>query len=433
MTPVAARSPTARLDGLKRFAAVLAISFVVGYALLATNRATNVETNARNAAQEEAILRSADRSLIGLRNYLKTCRICAFKTEALAQIAKLEFEEVARSEELSYRAAGGSLDRLRTYAETCIVCAFKKDAVSEIQRLEREQMREREASKYRAARGNLDRLKDYVANCVVCAFKSDANIEIANIERTMLARQEETEYRAARANLQLLRAYVRDCRVCDFVTAARSEIASLEEPKVEFEIVNNTSDTINVAFYDGSNREPIDPADGRLYIQYGGRKQTYSVSCTPGQNVCYSAVVQGSALNAYWGLGFRGKQSCVGCCLLCQGGSAIKTLNLSDARRPPPTITWQITDNTSVQLSIAFYSQNRFQLGWPGWNQNWSVTLRESKFTLNCQAGEKICYGAWTTNNIDGTYWGVGPYNKYGCTNCCAVCDGGTHLRSLSD
>jgi hypothetical protein len=129
----------------------------------------------------------------------------------------------------------------------------------------------------------------------------------------------------------------------------------------------------------------------------------------------------------------NGKQSCAGCCNICQSGSLTKTLNVSDARRPQPTITFNIVDNTSVMLSIAFYSQNRFQTGWPGWDRSWTVVNHENTYTLSCQAGERICFGAWPVGDVNSSYWGVGPRNQYPCKNCCYVCDGGTYTKSLTD
>ena len=136
----------------------------------------------------------------------------------------------------------------------------------------------------------------------------------------------------------------------------------------------------------------------------------------------------------FWGAGRDGKQPCTGCCLACPAtGSLVKTLNYSDSRRPNPTITWKITDNTTKPLSVTLFSKTRFQFGWPAWDRNWSTKGGENVYTVNCMEGEQICFGAWITNNIQGPYWGVGPYAKFGCTNCCGVCDGGTYSASLGD
>jgi serine/threonine protein kinase len=207
-----------------------------------------------------------------------------------------------------------------------------------------------------------------------------------------------------------------------------------KSPTVEFKIVNNTSGTVNVSFFDGSDRTQIDPVPGRFYIHNGNRTQTYQVSCTAGQSVCYGASVQGSGLQAFWGLGRDGKQPCSGCCMSCPAATTVtKTLNVSDSRRPNPTITWVIRDNTSEQLSVAFYSKTRPGHGWPDWNQNWSMTGHENKYTLSCQAGEQICYGAWVTTDPNRNHWGAGLYGRQGCTKCCGTCDGGTYTASLVD
>jgi len=290
-----------------------------------------------------------------------------------------------------------------------------------------------EADLYRTARGNVDLLTAYLRGCQICAYASSARSEIAELRRAALTQQEEESYRAARGNVNALRKYMNDCQICAFVKEAKDDIATLEQPKVEFTIINNTSATINVAFYDGGNREPIDPSNGQVYVQNGQSRLTYAIKCAPAQNVCYGAVEQGSALNPYWGVGFEGKQGCTGCCLLCPGGAASVNLNASEANRPSPAMTWHIIANTSEQLSIAFYAENRNQWGWPAWDHNWTVSEHETTFTFSCQAGEKVCYGAWPLGNINGPYWGVGAYSKYGCTDCCALCDGGTHNVSLRD
>jgi lysozyme family protein len=203
---------------------------------------------------------------------------------------------------------------------------------------------------------------------------------------------------------------------------------------VGFTVVNNTSGTVNVAFFDRDSHAHVDPPFDRSYILNGNSTQTYRVSCTAGQNICYGATMPGGNMMPFWGAGRDGKQPCTGCCLACPAaGALVKTLNYSDSRRPNPTITWKITDNTTKPLSVTLFSKTRFQFGWPAWDRNWSTKGGENVYTVNCVEGEQICFGAWITNNIQGPYWGVGPYAKFGCTNCCGVCDGGTYSASLGD
>jgi Tfp pilus assembly protein PilE len=224
--------------------------------------------------------------------------------------------------------------------------------------------------------------------------------------------------------------------------AERSTAAPQPEPEgedrpasniVEFKIVNNTSSTVNVAFFDRDNHVHLDPPEERFYIQGGNSTQNYQISCGPSQVICYGAHMQGSGLRPFWGTGQNGTEPCVGCCLTCPASSPLlKTLNDSDSRRPNPTITWKITDNTTKPLSVALYAPAR-RWGWPGWNQNWTMRSGENTYTVPCNEGERICYGAWVVNNVNGLYWGAGPFGQHACTNCCGICDGGTYTASLSD
>lgn len=205
-------------------------------------------------------------------------------------------------------------------------------------------------------------------------------------------------------------------------------------PTVSFTIVNNTSDAVHVAFFDRSDRSHVDPPSNRFYVLNGNNTQTYRINCTRGQVICYGAKMQGNNMMQFWGTGHEGKQNCKGCCLTCPVSiPLIKTLNYGDSRKPEPSITWKIIDKTSKPISVAFYSKNRFQTGWPAWDRNWSTKGGENTFTLACVEGEQVCYGAWITNYVNGPYWGAGPFAQHGCTNCCGTCDGGTYSVRLND
>lgn len=74
-------------------------------------------------------------------------------------------------------------------------------------------------------------------------------------------------------------------------------------------------------------------------------------------------------------------------------------------------------------VDIAFYSSNR-RYAWPGNNRVY--TIRDSKthhYVLNCERGEKICYGAGVRNRYR-TYWGSGIGNRHRCPSCCFICNG---------
>jgi hypothetical protein len=106
---------------------------------------------------------------------------------------------------------------------------------------------------------------------------------------------------------------------------------------------------------------------------------------------------------------------------------------LAAARADAATLKWRFTSHHEYIVQLEFYSQARNHI-WPGNDQ--AYELRDSKahtFTLSCQSGEKICYGAWVKGDTD-EYWGVGPDDEESCDDCCAVCGSGeTQVIDLVD
>jgi hypothetical protein len=91
------------------------------------------------------------------------------------------------------------------------------------------------------------------------------------------------------------------------------------------------------------------------------------------------------------------------------------------------TLTWKVRHEYPYSLSLAFYSANRSH-EWPGNGRAYVLNKWEPfSIKISCDRFEKICYGAWayTGRGSEYTYWGVGPNNKHGCTNCCYTCNDG--------
>jgi hypothetical protein len=85
------------------------------------------------------------------------------------------------------------------------------------------------------------------------------------------------------------------------------------------------------------------------------------------------------------------------------------------------TMLWRVKSLYPYRVQLEFYSENR-KFEWPGGGQAYAENdSRTHRFSLTCNAGEKICLGAWVTGNAE-KYWGVGLHNKYGCSNCCFTC-----------
>jgi hypothetical protein len=204
-------------------------------------------------------------------------------------------------------------------------------------------------------------------------------------------------------------------------------------PSVDFVLTNNAAEEVNVAFFDAQNSALLAPEQGRRYVQSAGATRTYSVTCTTGQMVCYGGSVRSDPLGSSWGAGYSGRGGCTDCCRTCGGIPLRRNLDIASSFTPKPTITWTIENATSRTLSLAFYSDSRQSFGWPKWDRNWTMNRGSNSHTFNCVKDEKVCYGAWPLGNVNGTYWGVGPYRKHRCTNCCGNCNGGTYTGRLVD
>jgi hypothetical protein len=83
--------------------------------------------------------------------------------------------------------------------------------------------------------------------------------------------------------------------------------------------------------------------------------------------------------------------------------------------------TFKLTDKAPFSIMIKFFSQSR-NWQWPSATTHWTLSDDgEHDFLLNCQAGEKICYGGSYTAD-DQTHWGVGFKGDKGCQDCCLTC-----------
>jgi hypothetical protein len=98
---------------------------------------------------------------------------------------------------------------------------------------------------------------------------------------------------------------------------------------------------------------------------------------------------------------------------------------------------WTVTSEADYQVQIEFFSKNR-DVAWPGGTDAYSINdYLAHTYTLHCQAGEKICYGAWPTGGDQhghySTYWGVGLNGTEGCSNCCGICGVDNPDKNLVD
>jgi hypothetical protein len=109
-------------------------------------------------------------------------------------------------------------------------------------------------------------------------------------------------------------------------------------------------------------------------------------------------------------------------------------LALAPSTARAETETWSITSSYPYQVQLEFYSKDR-DAAWPGASRAYLLDdSKEHKFSLNCQPGERICYGAWdvTTRGSGKKYWGVGKNEHHGCSDCCWTCGRKGSPRSIN-
>lgn len=98
------------------------------------------------------------------------------------------------------------------------------------------------------------------------------------------------------------------------------------------------------------------------------------------------------------------------------------------AQRAPKSneIAWFFQNNYGRKIEYKLYSMRR-QWTWPGGNGVFVLPANRDtyKTKIQCQRGERVCYGAWQANNRN-VFWGVGYNARYNCRDCCFTCNGVT-------
>ena len=90
-------------------------------------------------------------------------------------------------------------------------------------------------------------------------------------------------------------------------------------------------------------------------------------------------------------------------------------------------MTFRLTNRSASPVWVEFYSRDRLKQ-WP--DDGRLFILADSspmKFTVPCEMGEQICYGAWEEGDIS-HYWGAGYEGKQDCDDCCQVCEAASKM-----
>jgi hypothetical protein len=115
--------------------------------------------------------------------------------------------------------------------------------------------------------------------------------------------------------------------------------------------------------------------------------------------------------------------------------SALTFVGIADVSVQPVragSLVFRMTNKDRYDMQVEFYSESRKHV-WPGGNKVFNLRSgRTQRFALNCNQGEKICYGTWRVIG-DELHWGVGRDDREHCGNCCFVCGRGEARVSLLD
>ncbi len=85
-------------------------------------------------------------------------------------------------------------------------------------------------------------------------------------------------------------------------------------------------------------------------------------------------------------------------------------------------LSFRFTNKAATPVWVKLFSSDRLK-DWP--DDGRLFILADSsprKFSVGCEPGERICYGAWIEGDIT-RYWGSGNEGKFDCDNCCRICE----------
>ena len=91
-------------------------------------------------------------------------------------------------------------------------------------------------------------------------------------------------------------------------------------------------------------------------------------------------------------------------------------------------MVWKFKSEHPSPVGVELYSQDRNKT-WPGGGRPYMLgDWKTHAFRIECQDGERICFGAWVQNDTS-VFWGSGLDGVEACGNCCAKC-GSRGLRT---
>ena len=102
------------------------------------------------------------------------------------------------------------------------------------------------------------------------------------------------------------------------------------------------------------------------------------------------------------------------------------------AQAQAETMDFHLKNSTGKAIQVRMFSQTR-TWQWPSATTAWDQKNKKTaSYPITCNAGEKVCYGAWPTKKPTSWGWGVGPAGTMKCTACCNTCGADTGVINLT-
>jgi hypothetical protein len=100
-------------------------------------------------------------------------------------------------------------------------------------------------------------------------------------------------------------------------TPVKTEVAK-KNNSLRWNIQNRSGRRIELQLY-SQNRPWVWPSSNRVYLFPDSKKYSINISCRKNEKICYGAWLSGNT-RTYWGVGYKGRQGCRGCCYICGRG-----------------------------------------------------------------------------------------------------------------
>ena len=88
--------------------------------------------------------------------------------------------------------------------------------------------------------------------------------------------------------------------------------------RLRWNIENRSGRRIELQLY-SQDRRWVWPSANRVYLFPNGKRYTIDISCKKNEKICYGAWLANDT-RTYWGVGYRDRHGCSGCCYICGRG-----------------------------------------------------------------------------------------------------------------